>query len=65
MLLLIAALVDCFVYKFALSTKEFLQNVLLCLNRVIKTTKFVEMSALNARLFRPVFLNMGPLLKWA
>ena len=44
--------VHCFIHRFALCAKVLPQNMLSCLNQVIKLINFVKTSALNTRLFR-------------
>ena len=44
--------VHCFIHRFALCAKVLPQNMLSCLNQVIKLINFVKTSALNTRLFK-------------
>ena len=44
--------VYCFIHRFALCAKVLSQNMLSCLNRVIKIVNFVKTSALNTCLFK-------------
>ena len=44
--------VHCFIHRFALCAKVLPQNMLSCLNRVIKMVNFLKTSALNTRLFK-------------
>ena len=44
--------VHCFIHKFALCAKVLPQNMLSCLNQVIKMVNFIKTSALNTQLFK-------------
>jgi len=47
-----ATIVHCFIHIFALCAKVLPQNMLLCLNRVMKLVNFVKTSALKTQLFK-------------
>ena len=44
--------VHCFIHRFALCTKVLPENMLSCLNQVIKMVNFIKTSALNMQLFK-------------
>ena len=51
--------VHCFIHRFILCAKVLPQNMLSCLNRVIKLVNFVKTSALNTRLFKRLCEDLG------
>ena len=54
-----AAIVHCFIHRFALSAKVLPEKMLLCLKRVIKLINFVKTSAVNTRLFKRLCKDFG------
>ena len=51
--------VDCFIHRFALCAKVLPQNILSCLNQVIKLINFVKTSAPNTRLLKQLCKNIN------
>ena len=47
-----AIIIQCFMYRFALSAKVLPEKMLLCLKQVIKLIIFVKTSIVNTRLFK-------------
>lgn len=54
-----ATIVHCFIHRLALCARVLPENMLLCLNRVIKLVNFVKTSALNTRLFKRLCEDFG------
>ena len=51
--------VHCFIHRFALCAKVLPQNMLSCLNQIIKLINFVKTSALNTRLFKQLYEDLN------
>ena len=51
--------VHCFIHRFAFCAKVLPQNMLSCLNQVIKLINFVKTSALNTRLFKQLCKDLN------